>query len=166
MPLSRGLILKMRNSTQSARTSWWLAEIPDVVPTQSVDSPGPDHKNSPHYRLEIKCEGRERLCGDWTDCLGKYFLDKRYSIVYCLVVVYGHLVLRIYCYLEHNFTRCFTLLWDLLNCRNCLLLTKVAPWSCQYWGRMAMKSYSERCVLVLGFFKMMCDDNLNSQDLK
>ena len=68
----------------------------------------PDHKNSPHYRLEIKCEGRERE-RDWTDCLGKYFLDKRYSIVYCLVVVEGHhLVLRIYCYLEHNFTRCFT----------------------------------------------------------
>ena len=57
----------------------------------------------------------DSLCGletgDWTDCLGKYFLDKRYSIVHCLVVVvvvvevYGHLVLRIYCYLEHNFTR-------------------------------------------------------------
>ena len=29
-------------------------------------------------------------------------------MVYCLLVLCGHLVLRIYCYLEHNFPRCLS----------------------------------------------------------
>lgn len=99
------LNIRMRNSTESGRKhpragGGWLR-------VQTVLVAAPDHKNSPHYRLEIKCEGRGREL-DWTDCLGKYFLDKRYSMVYCLLVLCGHLVLRIYCYLEHNFPRCLS----------------------------------------------------------
>ena len=56
------LNIRMRNSTESGRKhpragGGWLR-------VQTVLVAAPDHKNSPHYRLEIKCEGRGRE--SWT----------------------------------------------------------------------------------------------------
>ena len=108
---------------------------------------------------------RERAGPCWTDCLGKYFLDKRYSIVYCLVVVYGHLVLRIYCYLEHNFIRGFSTglgIFSLVeNLIVILLLTKVPlVMSILSYQRRILVAGNERsilkCVIVCCVSLLMC----------
>ena len=132
----------------------------------------PDHKNSPHYRLEIKCEGRERELAQ-TDCLGKYFLDKRErerEVFYCMVWPGGvwppsteDILLsgaQFYKMLHHCSGDLKTLVENLIVI---LLLTKVAMIMSIFISRL-IKKYSEMRPCVR--FLLRCVDNFNSQDLK
>ena len=63
LPVSGGSILEcvipqnLAENTHEQEVAGWLR-------VQTVLVAAPDHKNSPHYRLEIKCEGRGRE--SWT----------------------------------------------------------------------------------------------------